>query len=87
MESSAARETVRDFIISNFIFDEKSTLDDDQSLLGSGVVDSTGILELIAFLEQTFGTKFKDDELVADNFDSVNKVVAFVAKKNPGTTS
>lgn len=73
--------TTREFIKRNFLYDEKKSLGEEESLMGSGVVDSTGILELIAFLEETFGLKFRDDELVADNFDSLAKISVFVAGK------
>lgn len=73
--------TVQEFIRKNFVFDEKRVVEADESLLGSGIVDSTGILELIAFLEQTYQVDFKDSELVADNFDSIKKITVFVAAK------
>ena len=66
------------FIRSNFMFDSGATLDSDQSLLGSGIVDSTGILELISFLESKLNVKFKDEELVAENFDSLRRISQFV---------
>jgi acyl carrier protein len=53
----------------------------DESLLENGVVDSTGVLELIDFLEGTFHIKIMDDELIPDNLDSINKVVAFIERK------
>ncbi len=78
---------IREYILRNFIFDQRGELKDDQSLLRSGVVDSTGILELIAFTEEEFDVHFEDTELVADNFDSVNRVTACVIKKiNRGET-
>ena len=83
MTQEAIRIQVHDFIRKNFLFDEASQLGDDQSLLGSGVVDSTGILELISFLEETCKVKFDDSELVADNFDSVDRISAFVVTKLP----
>jgi acyl carrier protein len=73
--------TVQQFIRKNFIFDDKTQLGDDQSLLRTGIVDSTGILELIAFLEVTFKVKFADHELVADNFDSVSRIISFMNRK------
>ena len=82
MKSDEVRTRVRDFINTNFLFDDKRVIGDDESLLGSGTVDSTGILELISFLEDTLNLKFKDHELVADNFDSIAKIVSFVSKKN-----
>ena len=69
------------FIRSNFLFDGAATLDRDQSLLGSGILDSTGILELISFLGSTYDIKFRDDELVADNFDTLRRISTFVMTK------
>ena len=74
-------DIVRQFVQDNFIFDGTKKLQDGESLMGSGVVDSTGIVELIGFLEDRFNVKFKDDELVADNFDSISKVGSFLSKK------
>jgi acyl carrier protein len=84
MQQEQLRTEVRQFIESNFIFNKKKTLENDESLIDSGVIDSTGVLELIAFLEQKFQVKFEDNELVAENFDSVNKIVRFIATKAPG---
>jgi len=56
-------------------------LGDDESLLGTGVIDSTGVLELIGFLEEKFQLTFDDNELVAENFDTVLKITAFLQKK------
>jgi len=81
MTSEEIRAKVHQFIRKNFLFDDKAQLGDDQSLLGSGVVDSTGILELISFLEETCSVKFEDSELVADNFDTINKIAAFITTK------
>jgi acyl carrier protein len=74
---------VQSFIQENFIFDGKN-LDSEESLLGSGTIDSTGILEVISFLEQTFGVHFEDKELVADNFDSIAKIQSFMFHKLAG---
>jgi acyl carrier protein len=73
--------TVSEFIAKNFLFDKNKKVEEYTSLLGSGVLDSTGVLELIAFLETTFSLKFKDEELVAENFDSVEKIKSFIARK------
>jgi acyl carrier protein len=81
MQQEQIRTEVHDFIKTNFIFSDKKTLSDDESLLGSGVIDSTGVLELIAFLEGRFQVKFADNELVADNFDSVTKIVLFIQRR------
>jgi acyl carrier protein len=82
MKADEVKVGVRDFIRTNFLFDDKRVVGDDESLLGSGIVDSTGILELISFLEEKFGLKFKDYELVADNFDSITKIAVFLAGRN-----
>jgi acyl carrier protein len=81
MQQEQIRTEVHDFIKTNFIYSDKKNLSDDESLLGSGVIDSTGILELIAFLEEKFQVKFADNELVADNFDSVTKIVSFIQRR------
>ncbi len=81
MTSDQIRSDVRGFIQQNFIFDANRNVADNVSLLGSGVVDSTGILELISYLEEHYQLKFADSELVADNFDSVERIVSFICSK------
>ncbi|MGE5243020.1 MAG: acyl carrier protein [Betaproteobacteria bacterium] len=74
--------TVRNFIVSNFLFGDESTpIARGDSLLESGIVDSMGVLELIAFLEQTFHIKIENHELVPDNLDSIANVTAYLQKK------
>ncbi len=75
-------QIVHDYIIENFLFDATKKLGDDESFLGSGVIDSTGVMELITFLGERFGINFQDDELVADNFDSVARVSSFIYRKS-----
>jgi acyl carrier protein len=75
------QKTVRDFIQQNFIFDPNTVLANDESLLGAGIIDSTGVLELIGYLEEKFQLQFGDDELVAENFDTILKITAFLQKK------
>ena len=81
MQQEHIRTEVRDFIKTNFIYSDTKKLNDDESLLSSGVVDSTGVLELLAFLEGKFQVKFADNELVADNFDSVTKIISFIRRR------
>ena len=57
---------------------------DGDSLLDKGIIDSTGVLELVAFIGETFGIQVADEELVADNFDSIDKLAAFVQAKGAG---
>jgi len=81
MSQDTIAETVGRFIKRNFLFDENAELSRDKSLLGSGVIDSTGVLELIAFLEQQYQLKLDDSELVVENFDTVEKIEAFILRK------
>jgi len=75
-------ETIKIFVTSHFILEESPTpIDNDQSFLESGIIDSTGMLELVSFIEEQYGIKIEDEELVPDNLDSVNNVVRFVNKK------
>lgn len=72
---------VRDFVVSNFLFGEAGSLKDDTSFLDSGIIDSTGMLEMIMFLENTCGVKIEPEEMVPENLDSINRVVQFVKRK------
>lgn len=79
------KEKIRNFIIETFLFDTAdATLDDDESLLDSGVVDSTGVLELVSYIEEEFGIEVKDEELVPENLDSLNKLASYIEKKTVG---
>lgn len=75
-------EQVRGYILENFLYtDDASELSDDQSLFDSGVVDSTGVLELVSFIEESYEVQVDDTELVPDNFDSVEKITAYIKRK------
>jgi acyl carrier protein len=81
MTETIARE-IKDFVVTNFLFGQQGAgLADDQSFLESGVIDSTGVLELVAFLEQRYGIAVADRELLPENLDSVQNVSRFVARK------
>ncbi|MDP1676406.1 MAG: acyl carrier protein [Bacteroidota bacterium] len=75
------RDKVHSFIQTNYIFDEKRTVGDDEQLLASGIIDSTGILELISFLEKEFSIIFDDQELVGENFNSIASIIAILQRK------
>ena len=76
---------IKDFIVGNFMFGQNGhTLTNDLSFLENGIIDSTGVLELIGFLEQRFGIAVADSEIVPANLDSVNNVVQFLARKTAG---
>jgi len=74
-------DKVRAFIVENFLFGDDSSLKDDSSFLQEHIVDSTGILEIINFLEEEFSIKINDDELLPENLDSLNNIDAFVKRK------
>ena len=75
-------DNIRTFVIENFIIDENpDQLEKDQSFLESGIIDSTGILELVSFIEEHYSIKIEDEELIPDNLDSLNNVVKFINKK------
>jgi len=78
-----AREyEVRALIIENFLFGEDDgKLSDDDSFLEKGIIDSTGILELVALLEGKYGIKITNNELEPENLDSINKLVRFLGRK------
>jgi acyl carrier protein len=71
----------RQFLLKNFYVTDASTLLDDTSLMDSGIVDSTGMLEIIGFIEETFGVRVADADMVPENLDSIGQVVAFVQRK------
>lgn len=73
---------IRDFIVENFLFGEGGdSLTDGQSLVEAGLIDSLGVAELVAFIESRYGVVADDEELVPDNFDSIERVASFVELK------
>ena len=80
-------QEIREFVVSNFLFGDESALQDDTPFLSEGIVDSTGILELIMFLEQTYDISVDPEEMVPDNLDSVNKVNCFISRKLSAATA
>lgn len=75
-------QKVRNFVIENFLFGDNSKgLKDTDFFLEQGIIDSTGVLELVAFLEETYGFKVEDEELIPENLNSVALVSDYVAKK------
>ena len=80
----AIAEQIHSYIVENFLLGDEGELTPSDSLLESGVLDSTGVLELVEFLEETFGIEVANEDLVPENLDSVNNVAAFVARKLPG---
>ena len=80
--TESLHDTIRRFILENYLFtDDVAQLGLDDSLLGRGIVDSTGMLEIILFIEEQLGVKVADTEMVPENLDSVNRIAAFVTSK------
>jgi acyl carrier protein len=74
---------IRGFIVDTFLLGDDDGFDDTDSLIDGGIVDSTGVMEIVAFLEETYGITIDDDELVADNLDSVERLTKLVDSKLP----
>ena len=72
---------VREFIVENFLFGQDDGFANDASFLERGIIDSTGVLELVDYIEEVHGVKVEDDELVPENLDSVASVATFLEKK------
>ena len=76
------QSTIRELIFNNYLIGkEDEELSNDDSFLEKGVIDSTGVLELIMFVEETYGIEVADEEVIPDNFDSVNKLCKYIGRK------
>ena len=75
--------TIREFIVENFLFGQPNGLTNSDSLLDKGVIDSTGVLELIGFVEERFDLKVADEDIVPDNFDSIDRISQYVWSRKP----
>ncbi len=82
LKMNDVRQEIRRFVVDQFLFGEEDSLTDDASLLELGVVDSTGVLELVTHIETTYGFKVADEELVPDNLDSIQSLTEFVQRKS-----
>jgi acyl carrier protein len=75
------KQQIRNFILENFILEKPEDLVDDESMLEKGIIDSTGVLELVAFLESTYQIKVEDEELIPENLDSIKNIVGYLERK------
>lgn len=74
--------SIRNYILENFLFTtDHGQLQDDASFLEEGIIDSTGVLELVMFVEDTFGIMVEDEEIVPENFDSVQQLARYASLK------
>jgi acyl carrier protein len=74
-------EVVKAYIVENFLFGDDSRIGPETDFLENGILDSTGVLELVGFLEEKFGIRVEDDELVPDNMNSLEKIDRYISKK------
>lgn len=83
MKEFPQRDRIREFIVSDLVKNEDySVIEDEQDLITSGIIDSLGIMKLVAYLEENFAIKVEDTEIVPENFISVDTISAYVAAKN-----
>ncbi|MGZ5573650.1 MAG: acyl carrier protein [Methylobacter sp.] len=82
------KNIIRQYILENFLFTEdESALQYSDSFLDTGIIDSTGVLEIILFIEETFGIKVDDNEMLPSNLDSVDNLTEFVQRKQTQTVA
>jgi len=78
MQTAQTARTLREFVIANFYIPPGIRIDESTSFLEQGIIDSTGVLELVTFIEDHFGVTVRDEDLVPANFDSLRTLAAFV---------
>lgn len=81
MKEIELKSDIRNFIIENFLYGNNDGFNDDISFMEKGLIDSTGILELVAFVEEKYGISVADEELLPENFDSVNNLSRYILNK------
>ncbi len=75
------KDKIRTFVVENFLFGNNQNLEDTTSFLEEGIIDSTGVLELVSFIEEEFSIFVEDEELIPENLDSIYNVTAYLEKK------
>ena len=81
------KTVVRKYLFDNFVMGDNVTIADDSSLMDDHILDSTGFLELIAFIEETFGVRVDDEEMLPENFDSLLNIENYVGRKRAVSTT
>jgi acyl carrier protein len=81
MDPKEPKTQIRSFVLANFYVADPGDLADGRSLLEQGIIDSTGVLEIIGFVETTFGITVEDEEMVPQNLDSIDGIARFVLRK------
>ncbi len=75
------KREIRDFVLENYCFNRQGNLGDEDSFMQSGIIDSTGILELVSFVEEKYSIDVGSDELIPENLDSISRLTQFVSRK------
>ena len=86
-DQGSVRGEVRRYIIESILLGTTANLDDSASLLDAGILDSTGTMELVAFLETQFGVAVSDEDISSDNFDSIDRICRFVERSRQANVS
>ena len=81
------KDRVRQFVTSTFYLPDPAQVTDTVSFLDTGIVDSTGVLEIIAFIQSEFGVEVADDEILPENLDGVNRIADYVQRKQNGAAA
>jgi acyl carrier protein len=82
IDLDTTKKEIRDFIVEVFMFgDESETFEDSDSFMTKGIIDSTGVLELVGFLEEKYEVMVGDEEMVPTNLDSIDNLATFIKKK------
>jgi len=85
---TAMERAIREFLTENYLLGEDpSALPGESSLIEAGLIDSTGVLELVGFLEEQFGLRITNEELLPENLDSIDNIVAFVERKRAAASA
>jgi acyl carrier protein len=74
-------QEIRTFIVDNFLFGDDAGLREESSFLREGIVDSTGIMQLVSFIQESYGIAVEDEELIPENLDSIKRVASFIRSK------
>ena len=78
---AVVERSLRAFIVDSFLFGQDSRFSDDDSFINMGILDSTGVLEIVAFVETTYDIQVEDHELSAENMDSIRRLATYVRRK------
>jgi len=82
MPSTEITTPIKEFIAENFLFrEDRESIPENESLIETNIIDSTGVLEMVSFLEQQFGISIADTEIVPENLDSIAAITAYVSRK------